>query len=643
MCGIAGFFNYDGKNRDEVLKSMSKAIAHRGPDGEGSYLNEEVGLAHRRLMIIDLNTGAQPMFSADKRFITIFNGEIYNYRELRERLKNKQCDFNTDSDTEVIAAAISAWGIEKACCEFRGMFAFACYDIKKKKLYLARDRTGVKPLYFAELKGALFFASEQKSILTLPNISRYIDPVALNDTLSLGFPLTPATCWRDIKMFPPAHYSEITLAERSTGKHLIPKKYWQWEYRPEKMELTDALAMAESVLSDSLKFHLRSDVPLASFLSGGIDSSLLVALLSKGSLIDSLKTFNVGFDERKYDESSDARHVAAIAGTEHHEILMESSSGDPEEFERILSQYDEPYGDSSCLPTYLISRKMRKHVKVVISGDGGDELFGGYDRFVNVAKIASLRSLPFKSTLRSLLPLGASLLGGDNVRRLKNALDFAIAPEKESFALLHTYFHENEKCDLYTPEFAALAMRRGPTSLRYSHFIPQKSFDIASQLMDTELAINLHADYLRKVDIASSAHGLEVRVPFLDSEVMDFAARVPMELKIKNGKLKYLLRELARRKISDRIADKGKWGFGIPFDNWCGAEMIEYLNKLLFGSDANNGIWQIFNQAYGKRLFALFTKTESANLAEISRFQIYQRIFLLASTQIWFKTYKPEI
>ena len=656
MCGITGFLNYKNCDKDKILSAMNDAIAHRGPDGEGQYLNDDIGLAHRRLAIIDLHSGDQPMFSHDKRYVTVFNGEIYNYRELRERLSGKGCKFVTNSDTEVIAEGIREWGIKRTVCELRGMFAFAIYDLKEKKLYLARDRSGIKPLYYSitnnsllENNGtqslgshSLFFASEQKALLEVPEISRKIDPIALHDTLTLGFPVTPATCWKNIKMFPPAHFAVI---DQSDGK-LKLEKYWEWEYKPEKMSLDSALEEAGDVLKNSLKYHLRSDVPLAAFLSGGIDSSLLVTLLSKGGLINNLKTFNVGFDEDKYDESSDAEHVAKIAGTDHTQLNMKGGEGNPVEFEKILAQYDEPYGDSSCLPTYMISREMRKNVKVVISGDGGDEFFGGYDRFINVNRIAKLRKIPLKGLLKACLSLASPLIGSEVYRKLSTALKMAGVSDKEMFCLLHTYFSESDKISMYRPGFAKSATKLGPTWERMAQYAPQniektREYGLSAGIMDTEIGLNLHGDYLRKVDIASSAHGLEVRVPFLDMEVINFAARVPMDLKIHSGTLKYLLRELARKEISDRIADKGKWGFGIPFDKWCGKEMKEYLNDLLFAKSADNGIWQMFNKKSGESLWNQFTRPGETSYKDISRFQIYQRIFILASTQIWFKQHKP--
>lgn len=638
MCGITGFLNYQNPDKVGILSAMNESLAHRGPDGEGTYLDETIGLGHRRLSIIDLNTGDQPMFSADRRFVTVFNGEIYNYRELREELKKENGEFHTNSDTEVIAESIRVWGTEKAIRKLRGMFAFAVYDFENKKLVLARDCTGIKPLYFSENSSGLFFASEQKALLKVPEISRKVDLNALHDFLTLGFPVTPASCWQDISMFPPAHFAEI-----SPGGKLQLKRYWKWEYEPENMSLPEALEQAESVLKSSLKYHLRSDVPLASFLSGGIDSSLLVTFLAKGGLVENLQTFNVGFDEEKYDESSDAEHVAELNGTSHTQINMEGGAGDPENFEKILAQYDEPYGDSSCLPTYMISREMRKHVKVVISGDGGDELFGGYDRFINVERISALSRSPFKGLFKGLVSLGRPFIGNEYYRKLNTALKMAGVSERELFCLLHTYFSEGDKNSFYTSEFAKFANSFDPTWQNMAKFIPEKWDRISAGLMDTEMALNLHADYLRKVDIASSAHGLEVRVPFLDQEVMDFAAKVPLNLKTHSGTLKYLLREMARKNISDRIADKGKWGFGIPFDRWCGKQMKDYLRELLFSETADSGIWQLFKKAAGEELWQKFIQPGKVSYKDLSRFQVYQRIFLLASIQIWFNRYKPEL
>jgi len=641
MCGLVGFFNYKSQNHSSVLKKMNDSLAHRGPDGDGTFIEDSVALAHRRLAIIDLNTGQQPMFSHDDRFVTVFNGEIYNYKELKQKLLGQGAVFRTDSDTEVIAEHLRFAGIEKTVLALRGMFAFAIYDRTEKKLFVARDRTGIKPLYYSEFNSSLFFASEQKALLTVPGISKIskqVDYSALNDVFTLGFPVSYDTCWQAVKMFPPGSYAVVR--ENST---MEPIRYWQWSYQPVDISFDDALEKVEAVLQDSLKYHIRSDVPLAAFLSGGIDSSLLVSVLAGSGLVDGLRTFNVGFDEKKYDESDDALHVADKAGTIHSSLVMNSGEGNPELFETIMSGFDEPYGDSSCLPTYMICREMRKHVKVVLSGDGGDELFGGYDRFVNVARIARLSKIPGKSLFKFFLNAFRPVLGDERFRKLNNALTMSKCSYPELFCMLHTYFKDDEKKSVYSKFFInKLLEPRSATWRRMEKFVLLSDNGIGADLMGTELALNLHADYLRKVDISSSAHGLEVRVPFLDNEVIDFAANLPMNLKVKSGTLKYLLRELARKRISDRIADKGKWGFGIPFDNWCGKKMKKYLKELFFSQEADNGIWNLFEKHHGEVLWKQFEDTSAISHSSISRFQIYQRIFILASIQVWFRTYNPE-
>jgi asparagine synthase (glutamine-hydrolysing) len=640
MCGITGFINYGASDRKDTLQRMTDSIAHRGPDGEGVWLDDSVGLGHRRLAIIDLESGDQPMISSDGRFVTVFNGEIYNYRELREELKANGASFQTNSDTEVIAEAIRAWGAEKALREFRGMFAFAVWDKDERELTLARDRTGIKPLYYAETPNGTFFASEQKAILQAKEVERKIDSRGLYDTLTLGYPVTPDTCWKSIKLFPPASFAVLKPA----SPQLEHRHFWKWEFDPRPLELDTAMEKAETALADSLKYHLRSDVPLAAFLSGGIDSSLLVTILLKNGLIDKLRTFNVGFDDEAYDESADAKHVAELTGAIHTELRMGLAQGDPAEFERILSQYDEPYADSSCLPTYAISKEMRKHVKVVISGDGGDELFGGYSRFNHAATIDNFRMLPFKRLGAAIARFSAPMLGVGTARRIITGLEFAAADRNEIFTLLNTYFTEPDRKSILAPEFAEAARAIPPTWTRFNAFIPESAKNQKERMMGLELGLMLHGDYLRKVDIASSAHGLEVRVPFLDTEVLDLAASIPTNLKLNGKTTKFILRELARKKISDRIADKGKWGFGIPFDKWCQGEMMDYLRDLLFSKTADDGLWTVFKRSEGERLWKLFTDNTAAENARlnISRYQIYQRIFTMASIQIWFKKWEPR-
>ena len=638
MCGICGFIGYGSENRDGVLRRMCASLAHRGPDGEGVVLEGDVGLAHRRLAIIDLEGGDQPMRSADGRYTTVFNGEIYNYKELRSELAATGAAFRTHSDTEVIAEAIRAWGLEKAVTKLRGMFAFAVYDATERKILLARDPFGIKPLYHATVGNAFFFASEQKALLEVPEVPRKIDALGLHDYFTLGFPITPTTCWKAIKLFPPGHCAVV-----DPKGAMALKRFWTFERQPERMSLGKAMEGVEAVLKNSLALHLRSDVPVGAFLSGGIDSSLLVALLMDG-LASKLETFNVGFGEGKYDESAAAQEVADKCRTSHHRLLVGEGMGEPQLFEDIVSCYDEPFGDSSCLPTYLVCREMRRHVKTVISGDGGDELFGGYERFKEVRLIR----LAGRMGLGPLTKMAGGLLSHvpsqvDLARQIGKAGSLASLPEPAMYCGLHTYFTEEERLELYRPDFREAMSAEGPTWRRLAPSIPQAPDDATERLMGMELAMNLHADYLRKVDIASSAHGLEVRVPILDVEVFRFASTLPHDLKIgDDGRCKLLLRELAAKKISPSIGQKPKQGFGIPFDKWCGPAMSTYLHDTLFNAPDGEGVWRMFDKQRMSDLWRLFAAPATARRDRLSRYQVYQRIFMLAAAQIWFKRSNPE-
>jgi asparagine synthase (glutamine-hydrolysing) len=378
MCGISGFFGDIAKTSraQACLTQMMNALAHRGPDGQDMWLGPEVGLAHNRLAIIDLNTGEQPMWDRARKNVIIFNGEIYNYPDLRAELERKGYAFDTQSDTEVIPASLDAWGIDEGLRRLRGMFAFALYNTETHRLLLARDRVGIKPLYIAQTPQGVLFASEQKALLTSDLVSRRVNLVALHDYLSQGFPITPDTCWADIQMLQPGSWLELSPAGTRRGH------YWSWQPdHDESLDLDGAIEQVEHTFRDALRGHLLSDVPLAAFLSGGLDSSLIIAYLSQG-LAPDINAFNMAFGDATYDENDAARAVAQHCGVQLHAINMQDFKGDADLFVRILNQYDEPFGDSSCLPTYLLAREMSRHVKVVISGDGGDETLGGYRRYL---------------------------------------------------------------------------------------------------------------------------------------------------------------------------------------------------------------------------------------------------------------------
>ena len=332
------------------------------------------------------------MWGANRRRVVVFNGEIYNYQELKPRLESLGYQFRTRSDTEVIWAAIDAWGIDQGLRSLRGMFAFALYDTETRRLLLARDRVGIKPLYWAQLPGGLIFGSEQKALLASGFLTHQLDPVAVHDYLGLGYPTTPATCWKSIRMLEPASWLEIGPTGQRTGR------YWEWTpHEDASLDIDAATEATQHTLLNSVQSHMISDVPVGAFLSGGLDSSLLVALVSQ-TLAPGLPTFNVGFGDPHYDESAEARRVAEHTGTNHHQLTIESGDADPDLVDQILDQYPRTVGDSSCIPVFLVCREMRKHVKVVLSGDGGDEILGGYPRYQHARRLA------WMSRLNGVLP-----------------------------------------------------------------------------------------------------------------------------------------------------------------------------------------------------------------------------------------------
>ncbi|MCX6044532.1 MAG: asparagine synthase (glutamine-hydrolyzing) [Chloroflexi bacterium] len=636
MCGIAGFWGEiarmpDAPNR---LARMTKALAHRGPDGQDYWLGADVGLGHTRLAIIDLSSGDQPMWDAQEKTVIVFNGEIYNYRELRCELQALGFVFHTASDTEVIAAAIRTWGIEDGLRRLRGMFAFALYNTEDHTLLLARDRVGIKPLYYAETAAGVLFGSEQKALLTSDLVLRRVNPTAIHDYLAQGYAITPDTCWRDIQMLEPGTWLQL-------GPHGTRRgRYWHWQAEDDATDsLETATEKTQQTLHDALKCHLVSDVPLGAFLSGGLDSSLIVALLSQG-LMPGLSTFSMGFEDPAFDESKLARQVAEFYGTIHHEAHMETNGGEPDLFMKVVEQYDEPFGDSSCLPTYMICGEMRKHVKVALSGDGGDEVLGGYKRYLQVRRLAAFAPLrPFMPLFDPMFQFVGHQLGTPGYQVFR-AWRRAQLPRNELLASLHTYFSEEKRLAMYKPEFAKLALAQGPTIERFTQFVPQDEKDPIKQLMAAEFRLRLHADYLRKVDVASSAHGLEVRVPYLDNALLDLSATLPTRYKLSNsGETKIISRRLARKLLPRGLAEQTKKGFAIPLDRWMGPKMHGFLHDLLLSPkarindwlkpDAIDHVWQVFQNPNA--------------VSTLPRFQRYQRLFLLVSLELWLRRWEPTL
>jgi asparagine synthase (glutamine-hydrolysing) len=613
---------------------MTARLAHRGPDGQDSWLGPEVGLGHTRLAIIDLAGGKQPLWDAGGNRVIVFNGEIYNSPELRRDLEAEGYVFRTRSDTEVIPAAIDAWGIGPGLLRLRGMFAFALYDTRTRRLLLARDRLGIKPLYVARVPGGLLFASEQKALLDSGLLARRVNAEAVHDFLGLGYPITPATCWADIEMMEPGTWLEVGPEGTRRGR------YWEW--RPcENLSLgvKEAVERLRDTLTDALRCHLLADVPVGAFLSGGLDSSLNVALLSR-ELGLRPKTYCMGFANPAFDESVQARRVADYCGTEHHEARIDDHQGDPELFCRILEQFDEPFGDASCIPTFLICGKMREHVKVALSGDGGDEVLGGYVRYWHAQRLARLGRLRcLRPVLSPLLNLVGPRLGHRGYQARK-AWRLAQLPRAEMLLALQLFYPEDERRDMYQPDFAGRALAAGPTAARFARFVPRDLPNPGQQLIAAEIVLRLHGDYLRKVDIASSAHGLEVRVPFLDGAMLDLAAGLPIHLKVSaRGETKILARRLSRRILPPEVTSRPKQGFGFPLQSWMGLQMTTFLRELLLGPEARLTSW--LRREAVEHTWRAFTDERAG--AGLSRYQRYQRVFLLASLEIWLRRWSPSL
>lgn len=607
------------------LAAMTAALAHRGPDGQSYWLGPDVGLGHTRLAIIDLDGGAQPMWSASGQHVIVFNGEIYNYPDLRQRLIGLGYKFQTRSDTEVIWAAIDAWGVNEGLLSLRGMFALALYDVRARSLLLARDRVGIKPLFIARTSRGLAFASEPKALLTLPFLSRAMNPEAIHDYLGTGYATAPATCWADIEMIEPGSWLRLDARGEQHGR------FWRWSPREQSTTISAATVRVDTTLRDAVQSHLIADVPVGTFLSGGLDSSLITAMLGEGT-----KTFSVGFGDSAFDETQYARQVAQQFATDHTEIQLSSGEGDPDLFRAIVEQYDEPFGDSSCIPVYLICREVRKQLKVVLSGDGGDEVLGGYTRYVHARRIASIARLNgFLPKLRPFANFAADYFGGVG-RQAAKAWRFAQLPAVERIGALQSYFPEEQRRSMYRPEFAA--MIRGTTAERLAPVMPEGIDDPIQQMIAAEMGLRLHADYLRKVDVASSAHGLEVRVPFLDAAMLDLAAELPVKYKIAtNGETKILSRRLAQKYLPADLQNRKKQGFSIPLDRWSGPKMREFLRDLLLSPQAKCA--SLIRAEQIKKVWDAFENPT----AGLSRYQRYQQLFLVASLELWLRRWSPVI
>jgi asparagine synthase (glutamine-hydrolysing) len=589
MCGIAGAVWFDPAKAvdDATLRRMTTILRHRGPDDEGFFSDAHsvgspqgsipgVALGHRRLSVIDLQAGHQPMTNEDGSIQLIFNGEIYNYQDLRRRLEGAGHTFRTDCDTETIVHLYEDRGVEFVE-HLNGMFALAIWDARHRRLVLARDRLGKKPLVYRWESNRLLFASELKSILQVPGVPRQLDAQALDEFLTYQYVPHPLTIFKGISKLPPGH-----VGVYADGK-LALRRYWEPNFAVEKQRPTaEYIEELRSLLTSAVAMRLRSDVPLGAFLSGGVDSSLMVAL-AQAQLSRPIKTFSIGFSDGQYDETRYARMVAERLRTEHHEFRVEPRAVDI--LPRLIWHFDEPFADSSALPTWYVSELTRQHVTVALTGDGGDELFAGYDRYRAVRLAAWFDRLP--SPMKSIVAnrLWKGIGGGRGqkswMRRLGRFAEVLALPPQRRYLEWICIFNEARRAQLYTDDFVASLPDSDPFNFLAAAFHRAGSRDLVTATSLADLTTYLPCDLLAKVDIASMAHGLECRQPLLDYRVVELAAQMPLELKLRGRQSKWILKHAFRDLLPSEIVRRRKMGFGVPLEKWFRTDLHDFARDVL--------------------------------------------------------------
>jgi asparagine synthase (glutamine-hydrolysing) len=581
MCGLVGIFDSRGGGEIDrrLLGRMNDLIRHRGPDGDGIFTAAGIGLGHRRLAIIDLSGGAQPLFNEDRSIVVVFNGEIYNFPELHRELVACGHAFRTHCDTEAIVHAWEEWG--EACVErFRGMFAFALWDSRTQTLFLARDRLGKKPLYYSELSdGTVVFGSELKSLLLHPRLPRQIDQTAVEDYFAYGYVPDPKTIYRAVHKLAPGHVLAWRRGERPRG----PRAYWDLTFDAQAPR--DESAICEELverLREAVKIRLVSEVPLGAFLSGGVDSSAVVSLMA-GLSPEPVNTCSIAFGDPDFDESAYAAEVAARYRTNHHVNRVDPDSFDL--VDRLATLYDEPFADSSAMPTYRVCELARKRVTVALSGDGGDEVFAGYRRY---------RWHMHEETIRGLVPLGLrrplfGLLGAvypklDWAPRWMRAKATLQGMARDTAA---GYFHSVSVLNdalrqrLYSPGFRRDLQGYHALEVLARHVRAAPADDPLAQIQYADFKTYLPGDILVKVDRASMAHALEVRVPILDHLFVEWAARVPSSLKLRGAEGKYIFKKSLRSLVPHDILYRSKMGFAVPMAGWFRGPLRDRLRSAL--------------------------------------------------------------
>ena len=582
MCGVAGKLFHDLARPVDgaLLERMSAILAHRGPDDAGIHHESSVGLVSRRLAIQDLSAaGHQPMSSPDGRFWITYNGEIYNFLLLRDELERDGVRFRSRSDTEVILALYARQGPD-CLARLRGMFALAIWDRQERTLFAARDRLGKKPLFYYQDADRFVFASEPKAILQDPEVPVAPDHVALHHYLTYGYVPGPWSAFRGVRKLPPAHY--LVLRDGRTSLH----RYWELRHTPKRTD--GEAALTEELLArlgEAVRLRLISDVPVGALLSGGLDSSAVVAMI-RHATSGPIRTFSIGFDRPDYDETRYARLVAQHLGTEHHEAVVkpDAVAGVP----RLVWHYNEPFADSSALPSLAVCEMARGFVTVALNGDGGDETFLGYDRYLATAVLNRLDWVP--RPVRALagaagrgLPRG---MAKSLAYRLRRVTDVLTLEPRDRYAKWMSAFGNADKRELYAPALRQELRTTDSLALLDQAYEASDATTFVERIAHADVQLYLPDDLLVKMDIASMAHSLEVRSPFLDHEVVEFAASLPLHLKLRGWTQKYLLRRAMRGLLPEAVIRRPKMGFGVPIDHWFRHELREMAYDVLLDARA---------------------------------------------------------
>jgi asparagine synthase (glutamine-hydrolysing) len=620
MCGITGFIDAGIRQEQagKLIDVMCKVMRHRGPDDQGTWVGDggdggdSVALGMRRLAIIDVAGGQQPIFNEDRSVLVVFNGEIYNYQELKTALQRRGHCFRTDSDTEVIVHAYEEYG-EDCPKHLRGMFAFAVWDKRRQRLLLARDRFGKKPLNYYWDGQRLIFGSEIKSILEA-GIPREVNPIALDEYLVYRYVPAPNTLFKNVMKLPAAH----TLMYENGSIEI--KRYWDLPFEPTNYDDEEtAIERIHELLEEAVKVRLMSEVPLGAFLSGGIDSSVVVGLMSQMQS-QPVKTFSIGFEEDDYSELAYARQVAQHFGTDHHEFIVRPNLVDV--LPQLVWAYDEPFGDSSALPTYYVSKLAREHVTVVLSGDGGDEIFGGYTHYLREMQISRLPWL-----MRQALGLGSRLMpdgmrGKRRLRNINNGLPIRYVQGTMIFPV-------GTRDWMYQPDYFAQLKKHDPYERQTSQFQAVADRDVVTQMQYVDAHNYLVDDILVKVDKASMLNSLEVRVPLLDQNLVEYVTSLQPSLRLHNGTLKYLLKKVAADLLPAEIITRKKQGFSMPMDHWFRKDLASFAQETLESKRAQER--GIFNPQF---VHHLLQAHQSSHVLDHS-----SAIWSMLCLELWFRTY----